>query len=181
MCSAAEPAARRRRAPARVRCRGVTLVEVIVFILIVSIALGAIVNLLALATARSGDPLVRRQSLAVGEALVREIDAVPYHLKEAYNPTGPNDAIGPEAGEARSGASLPFDNPNDYSGYSETGVVTPDGTAISGLGTYSASVSASQQALGGIPLGSGLLVSVTVTAPSGEPVTITSFRSMYAP
>jgi|GEM_PF-6616221 len=155
------------------------------FILIVSIAVTAVVNLLALSVAGSGDPLVRRQSLAVGEALVQEIDAVPYHQKNSYNPTGPDDAIGPEAGESRAGTVLPFNNPNDYAGYSESGIVTPDGTVIAGLGSYSASVAAAQQALGSgtnvVPASDGLLVSVTVTSPNGEPFTISSFRAMYAP
>ncbi len=160
---------------------GVTLIEVILFIVILSVALMAIVNLLGLTTANSGDPLIRRQNLAIGESLIQEIDAVPYHLKDPYNPNGPNDAIGPEAGESRSGSVLPFDNPNDYSGYSENGIVAPDGTAISGLSTYSASVVASQQALGNIPSNAGLLVTVTVTGPNSEPISISSFRAMYAP
>jgi len=177
--------ARKSRCTQARRQAGVTLVEVIMFILIVSIALTAVVNLLALTTAGSGDPLIRRQSLAIGESLVQEIDAVPYRQKDPYNPTGPNDGIGPEAGETRAGTVLPFDNPNDYSGYSESGIVTPDGTAIAGLSSYSASVLAAQQSVGSgtalVPASDGLLVTVTVTSPSGEPVSIASFRAMYAP
>jgi MSHA pilin protein MshD len=184
MCSAADSKVlrplERMRSPRR-GAHGVTLIEVIVFILIVSLAVVAIVNLLGMSTANSADPLVYRQNLAVGESLVQEIDAIAYHQKDPYNPSGANDAIGPEAGEARSGSVLPFDNPNDYSGYAETGITTPDGTAISALSTYSASVLASQQAMGNIPASDGLLVAVKVTGPNGQPVIIYSFRAMYAP
>jgi MSHA pilin protein MshD len=159
----------------------VTLIEVIVFILIVSIALTATVGLLGVTTVHSSDPLGQRQTLAAGEALMQEIDAVPYRQKNPYNPTGPDDGIGPEAGESRSGSVLPFDNPNDYAGYSETGLVSPDGTPIPGLSGYSAQVAASEQALGNIPASSGLLVTVTVAGPLGDPITIASFRAMYAP
>jgi MSHA pilin protein MshD len=141
----------------------------------------SVVNALALAARQSADPLVQRQALAVAESLIQEIDSLPYAQKEPYNPTGPDDAIGPESGEARAGSPLPFDNPNDYSGYSESGIVAPDGTAIAGLTSYSAGVTATQQAMGNVPAGDGLLVVVTATGPDGQPVTLTSFRARYAP
>ena len=168
-------------APDRViRQYGTTLVEVIIFVLIVSIAVVGVVSALALAVRQSGDPLVQQQTLAVAESLMQEIDNVPYAQKEPYSPYA-NDAIGPETNETRSGSVLPFDNPNDYSGYSETGIVAPNGSAVSGLGTYSASVAATQQAMGDIPSSDGLLVVVTATGPDGQPVTLTTFRAMYAP
>jgi len=171
-----------RGGPARPdRAIGTTLVEVIIFILIVSIAVTAIVNALSVAVRASSDPLIQRQTLSVAESLIQEIDNLPYAQKDPYNPTGPDDAIGPEAGETRAGSPLPFDNPNDYSGYSETGIVAPDGTAISGLGSYSASVTASQQAMGNVPASDGLLVVVTATGPDGQPVKLTTFRARYAP
>jgi MSHA pilin protein MshD len=160
--------------------RGTTLVEVIIFVLIVSIAVVSVASSLSLAVRQSGDPLVRRQTLAIAESLIQEIDSVPYAQNEPYSPYA-NDAIGAEANETRSGSILPFDNPNDYSGYSETGIVAPDGSAISGLGTYSASVVATQQAMGNVPASDGLLVVVTATGPDGQPVTLTTFRAMYAP
>jgi len=161
--------------------RGTTLVEVIIFILIVSVAVTSVVNALSLAARASSDPMVQRQTLAVAESLVQEIDSLPYAQKEPYNPAGPDDAIGPEAGESRSGSPLPFDNPNDYSGYSESGIVAPNGTAVPGLGTYSAGVVATQQSMGNVPASDGLLVVVTATGPDGEPVTLTTFRARYAP
>lgn len=163
------------------RQRGTTLVEVVLFILIVSIAVVSVVSALSVVARGSGDPLVQRQSLAIGESLIQEIDSQPYAQKDPYNPTGPDDAIGPEAGETRAGSPLPFDNPNDYSGYTETGIVAPDGSSLAGLGSYSASVVATQQAMGTVPASDGLLVVVTATGPDGQPVTLTTFRARYAP
>jgi MSHA pilin protein MshD len=161
------------------RGRGVTLIEVLIFILIVSVALAAILNLLTLTVAHSGDPLVRRQSLAVGESLIQEIDSVPFAQNDPR--TGAAEAIGPESGESRGSNTAPFDDPRDYSGYSETGITTPDGTPIPGLSSYSATASAAQQSVGNIPAADGLLVTVTVTGPSGEPMALSSFRALYAP
>jgi MSHA pilin protein MshD len=161
--------------------RGTTLVEVILFILIVSIAVTAVLNALSVAVRSSSDPLMQRQTLAIAESLIQEIDNQPYHQKDPYNPTGPDDAIGPETGETRAGSPLPFDNPNDYSGYSETGIVAPDGTSVTGLGAYSASVIATQQAMGNVPASDGLLVVVTATGPDGQAITVTTFRARYQP
>jgi MSHA pilin protein MshD len=163
------------------RQRGTTLVEVIIFVLIVSIAVVSVVSALSLAVRQSADPLLQRQTLAIGESLIQEIDSQPYAQKDPYNPTGPDDSIGPEAGETRAGSPLPFDNPNDYSGYTETGIVAPDGSAVAGLGTYSAGVVATQQAMGNVPAADGLLVVVTATGPDGQSITLTSFRARYAP
>ena len=174
MCGALEH--HRRRA-----VRGTTLIEVIIFILIVSVAVTAVINGLSAAVRASSDPLMLRQTLAVAESLIHEIDNVPYAQKDPYNPGGPDDAIGPETGETRAGSPLPFDNPNDYSGYSETGIVTPDGTSVAGLGSYSASVVATQQAMGTVPASDGLLVVVTSTAPDGTTLTLTTFRARYQP
>ena len=182
MCAATEsrsgPVARR---PARrgARAKGVTLVEVLIFILIVSIALAAVLNVLTLAVANSGDPLLRRQALASGESLVQEIDLVPFAQNDPR--TGSAETLGPETGESRGSSTNPFDDPRDYSGYSENGITTPDGTAIAGLSSYSASVSGSTQALGNIPATDGLLTTVTVTTPTGETLSIASFRALYAP
>jgi len=159
--------------------RGVTLIEVLVCILIVSAALGAIVNLLSVSGGYSGDPLIRRQSLAIGQALIQEIDTMPFAATDPR--TGAAEGWGPEAGESRGSATTPFDDPRDYAGYSENGIVTPSGTAIAGLSQYSASVAVSQQAMGNIPATSGALVAVTITAPGGESFTMYSFRAMYAP
>lgn len=159
--------------------RGMTLVEVLISVLIISVAVGAIVRLLALSALNSGDPLILRQNLAINQALIQEIDTMPFSATDPR--TGAAEGMGPEAGESRGSATNPFDDPRDYAGYAENGIVTPSGSAIAGLSQYSASVAVSQQAMGNIPASSGVLVAVTVTGPDAVPVTLYSFRAMYAP
>jgi len=159
--------------------RGVTLIEVLVAVLIVSVAVAAILNLLRVAVGNSGDPLIRRQSLAISQALIQEIDTMPFSATDPR--TGAAEGMGPEAGESRGSATTPFDDPRDYAGYSESGIVTPSGTAVAGLSQYSASVAVAQQAMGNVPATSGVLVTVTVTGANGESFNLYSFRAMYAP
>lgn len=165
-------------APSRMRQRGVTLVELILAMLIVSIAVASILGVLGLTAGRSADPLLTRQSLAVAESLLQEILAQPFTASDL---DGGANAIGPEAGETRGSATTPFDHVDDYHGTTMTGIVNADGTPIPGLSGYSASVTVQPQALGNIAASEGLLVTVTVTAPGGATFSLSGFRARVAP
>jgi MSHA pilin protein MshD len=158
--------------------RGATLVEVVLFIVIIATALSTVLGALSLTVGRSADPLVARQALAVAESLLQEVMAQPYTVNDL---DGGPDAIGPETGETRFSTTTPFDHVDDYHGYTMNGVAKTDGTAVPGLSGYSASVTVQAQALGNIPSGEGLLVTVTVTGPGGYSVALNGFRARVSP
>ncbi len=158
----------------RVRQRGVTLVELVMFIVIVSIALSAVLNLLALAAARTADPAITRQSLAIAESLLDEALSQP---ASANDPDGGPDLLGPEAGESRSSATQPFDNVNDYHGLVLNGITAADGTAISGLENYRATVQVRADGFNALPSAYGWVVTVTVTSPDGNTLSLSGFRA----
>jgi MSHA pilin protein MshD len=162
----------------RERQCGVTLVELVLAVLILSIAVASVLGVLGLTAGRSADPLLARQSLAIAESLLGEILAQPF---TAADLDGGANAIGPEAGESRGSATTPFDHVDDYHGYAMNGIVAADGTPVAGLAGYSASVTVAPQALGNIAAGEGLLVTVTVTAPGGSQVELAGFRARVAP
>lgn len=111
----------------RRRQRGVTLIELILFMVIVGVALAAIVGVMNLTTQRSADPVRRKQALMLAEALLEEVELAKFSFCDVYDPragddnpatavTGPGDCAaatvenwGPEANNQR-----PFDNINDY-------------------------------------------------------------------
>lgn len=157
---------------------GATLVEVVLFIVIIATALSAVLGTLSLTVRRSADPLVARQALAVAESLLQEVMSQPYTANDL---DGGPDAIGPEAGETRFSTTSPFDHVDDYDGYTMNGVVKTDGSAVAGLAGYNASVTVQAQALGNIPASEGLLVTVTVTGPGGYSVSLNGFRARVAP
>jgi len=163
-CEAGGPLSRRTRRKGQ---SGVTLVELIVFIVIVSVALAGILMVFTLTTAHSGDPLPRKQALAVAEALLEEIE-----LKD-FTPGG-------YSGTDRS----QFDDVGDYNGYSTSGVVGIDGAANPDLAHYNVAVTVqANQNLG--PVGSvvanATLITVTVTDPSGQALALSGYRTDYAP
>jgi MSHA pilin protein MshD len=167
--------------------RGLTLIELIVFIVIVSVALAGVLSVLSLTTRHSADPMIRKQMLAIAEGMMDEVGA------QAFTWCDPDDAAaataisaaacatpeaaGPEAGETRGGAVTPLDNVNDYNGLAGittgiTGTAMPPG--------YSASIAVAQNALAGVPAAASLLITVTVSF-GGENLTVEGYRTRYAP
>jgi len=196
------------RLSGKAAAHGLTLIEMIIFILVVSIALLAVLVALNIGTRRSSDPLVRKQVLAIAEALLEEVELMPATLCDpddahvttattnTVNPADPTqcaslpEAMGPEAGESRYSIAAPFDNVNDYNGF-DTATAAPSsvrditGTAIPKLAAYRATVSVQQAALGNAsfsaPANAAYTVAVTATGPGGESVTLEGRRARYAP
>jgi len=105
------------------RQAGVTLIELIMFIVIVAVALAGVIGVMNLVTSRSADPLRHKQALMIAEGLIEEVRLASFTW---CDPTSGNagDATGtaacdrPEAfgNEGEPGAVFvrPFDNVNDY-------------------------------------------------------------------
>src|SRR5262245_40965898 len=58
--------------------RGLRLIELIIFIVVVSIGLAGVLMALNVAAARSADPMMRKQALAAAESLLEEIALQPF-------------------------------------------------------------------------------------------------------
>lgn len=172
---------------------GATLVELIVFIVIIGIGLAGILLVMNSATRASVDPLVRKQSLAIAEALLEEVQLMPFTFCD------PDDAVvetagsaaacttaeglGPEGGEGRYAAPQ-FDNVSDYNGFAMTpvngGIRDIQNSQILPAG-YTANVAVSNIGFAGIAASEALLVRVTVTGPDNQPVILEGVRTRYAP
>lgn len=174
--------------------RGFTLVELVVFVVVVAAALAGVLRVFTEATAPSADPQVRRQALALAESLLEEVQLMPFtfcdsedaNVETATAPAGcagTADASGPEAGETRF-ASPPFDHVNDYHGLAMNGAIVDITNApIAGLAGWSAAVSVAAATLHTLTAASGdaLRITVTVTPPAGSAVVLVGYRSRHAP
>lgn len=198
------------RCPSWHRARGLSLVEVIVFIVVVGVAVAGVLAALNVSTRASADPVIQKQALAIAEAVLEEVQLMPFTYCDPDDPqaaTAQNAGVGangcsaaasvenpgPEANppygpESRLGATTPFDNVNDYNGFSVgPGIIDMTGAAITGLDGYTATVSVSSQAFaafgGGraIPSADALLVTVTVTGPANTTAVLHGYRVRYAP
>jgi MSHA pilin protein MshD len=181
------PAMHRRR-----RVRGLTLIELLLFVVVVGIALSAMLQVFVTATAASADPMIRRQQLAIAESLLREVTLMPFTWCDPNDPnvdtaTGTGDCAtvensGPELGQTRYNSANPFNNVGDYAGFSMSGIRDITNAAIAGLSGYSAAVAVAPAALDSISAaGEALKITVTVTAPDGSTVNLQGWRTRHAP
>ncbi len=74
------------------RQRGISLIELILFIVIISVAVAGILLVMNQVTGRSADTLVRKQALAIAESLLEEVEMMPFTYCD------PNDAPAASAG-----------------------------------------------------------------------------------
>jgi MSHA pilin protein MshD len=175
--------------------RGLSLVELLVFIVVVGIAVTGVLSVYSQNARTSADPVVRKQAAAVAESLLDEVLAKPYtycdtddaNVETASSAadcaTMAETAMGPEnPSETRYANLTPFDNVNDYNGFTMNPIADLSGNGV-GLGGYSATVQVQQPAgaFNGIPAGETLLVTVTVTAPGNQGVSLSGYRARYAP
>lgn len=190
----------------RSRQRGLSLIELILFIVIVSVSIAGVLLAIDRTARASADPLIIKQALAVAEALLEEVELLPFTFcdpDDAQVATAQSatigatgcaaliEAINPEAGETRSATpSTPFDNVNDYNGYdsaAEGGIKDITNTLITELASYRATIAIAPAALGGIAATDAngqanvLLITVTVTGPANTTVVLNGYRTKYAP
>lgn len=142
---------------------GFSLIEVIIAMLLISVGVLGVLSAMNTLVKGSADPMVRKQAIAVAESLLEEIT-----LKDFANPTG--GYTGTDRTQ--------FDDVSDYAGYTTTGIVDIGGTAISGLSGYNvSSVTVANAALGSIASTDAKLITVTVTAPGGEAISMSAYRT----
>lgn len=129
--------------------RGVTLIELIISIVIVTIATSAVLGTLSTTTGGSADPMLRHQALAIAEAYLEEIA-----LKAFADPDGVD-------GE---GLRAEFDDVDDYNGLADAGARDQFGNPIAGLGEYAVAVTVSPStALPAVPAADALRIDVVVS------------------
>lgn len=186
--------------------RGVSLVELIVFIVVLSVAVAGVLVAMSIATRASADPMIQKQALAIAEAYLEEVQLQPFTYCDPDDATAATalsavvnaatactstvEGMGPE-GEDRYSSTTPFDNVNDYNGFDSatatpTGIRDITGGAIAGLDAYRVTVSIADQSLNGVGDDANgkpqsLLITVTVTGPSDTTVTLNGYRLRYAP
>lgn len=158
------------------KSQGFSLIEVVVFIVIVSVALVGVLSVMNLTTQRSADPLIRKQAIAVAESMLEEIA-----LHAFNNPAG--GFTGPYTQANRQY----FDDVSDYAGLPPSSGVYPidSVTPIPGLTGYSVSVSVVNADLGpatstiSAASGNAKRITVTVTGPDNVSITLSGYRANY--
>jgi MSHA pilin protein MshD len=149
--------------------RGISLIELIIFIVITSVALTGILLVMNQVTRHSVDPLIHKQALAAAESLLEEIE-----LQDFISQSGVTNAV------TQANRTSEYHIVSDYNGFASTGIFAVSGAAaIAGLENYDASVTVTNEALNGIAAGSAVRITVTVTDPQGTAITMDGYRTAY--
>lgn len=148
----------------RRQLRGFTLIEVIIFIVVVGAGLAGILAVSTTVIKSSADPMVRKQAAALADSILEEI------LQKAYSdPDGGANVV-------ESGRST-YDDVDDYNAISET--LSATGTIFTGLPSnvygYVVTVDVTTPGLGTIPA-----KKIVVTVSRGtESVRMVGYRTNY--
>ncbi len=184
--------------------RGISLIELIMFIVIISVALVGILLVMNQVTRHSADPLVHKQALAIAESLLEEVELMPFSFCDPDDPNavsavtaadctggagGPNDEDipGPEGAGSVGGAegryaAPQFDNVGDYAGFGmAAGAILDITSGVGAPAGYTAGITVTPATLGAVPAGESLLITVTVTGLDGVPIVLDGYRTRYAP
>jgi MSHA pilin protein MshD len=158
------------------RQSGISLVELILFIIIIGVALTGTLLGINLVTERSSGTLVQKQAQTAAESLLEEIEAHTYSGGSSCNGT-----LGANA--ARSGVP----GVCNYNGYTSAGIRDFYSNAVvAGLGAYNVSPAVDiVQIASGVELGttvpatSAVRITVSVTDPTSAITVATGYRTAH--
>jgi MSHA pilin protein MshD len=143
--------------------RGATLIELVVSIVVIAIAAGAVLGVLSRSVGRSADAMVLAQGIAIAEAYLEEIS-----LKSYADPDGTD-------GET---LRTDFDDVDDYHGLVDAGARDQFGAALAPLAAYTVTVTvAASTALTGVPGADAERIDVRVTHPGGVAVALSGYKT----
>lgn len=139
-----------------------TLIELVISMIIISISLVGILSVITVSLKSSADPMIRNQSVSIAESYMEEILLNPYD--------------DPDTSDTEVLRSL-FDDVDDYHGLTDSGVHDQSGNPIAALSTYNVSVDVSSplSLTGGV---TAKKVTVSV-ANSGFNVDLVAYRTDY--
>lgn len=137
------------------------MVELVTFIVVVSIGVAGILSIFNVTLKAGTDPLVNKQSTAIAESMLDEILAK-------------NFIVGGYSGTNRA----QFDDVSDYANYHHNGIKAIDGSAIDGLENYNITISIDDTAALGLPNGDIKTVTAAVTL-GVNTITLIGYRTNY--
>ena len=181
--------------------RGFTLIELVIFIVVVSVAVLGVLRGISFTTANSADPQLRKQALVLAESMLEEVQLARYTfcnpIQDPAVETATNVAgctVPQNVGAAPSTPTRPSYNVTDYvrafntpleykkdaadidfpAGYKVTVAVAPE-AALGPAGAQIAPAGATPANM------NALRITVVVTYGGNQAITLVGYRTRYAP
>lgn len=175
---------------------GFTLIELIMFIVIVSVGLSGVLLAFSTTVKNSADPMILKQALRIAEGTMAEVLQKEYQ-NDSNDPNNISGTLGctvnttppdyykctPDTPTERAN----YNDVDDYSGFSQTGIRQLDGvTPVAGLENYTVTIAIDKSATatlgsltGGLPAPNQVKkITVTVSG-SGQAISLVGYRTNY--
>jgi MSHA pilin protein MshD len=152
-----------------------TLIEIIVTIVIVSIAATALLSVFSSLIRTSADPMIQQQAVTIAEAYMEEI-----MLQSFDDPT--DTELGAAAVEAGETSRALFDDVQDYNHLGTTQVRNQNNGVVAALADYSITVSVTATALNStnpVPAAASMRIDITVSHPAIGDIGLSAFRTDF--
>ncbi|SMF34648.1 MSHA pilin protein MshD [Alteromonadaceae bacterium Bs31] len=148
--------------------KGVTLIEAIVFLVVIGVALTALLSVFNEKVVKSVDPVVKARALEIAQA---QLDEILSRKFDQNSPTGGVPACGISAGVACLGivADSAFDDVGDYNGYTDNS----DPQYLIAVSVINAGGEM------GLPAAQARRVTVTVSMSGGDQLRLSAFRANF--
>lgn len=168
--------------------KGVTLVELVISIVVLSIAMVALMNAFSVSMGTSGDPLWRNKTLKLAQLYLDEILSKNY---DHNTPLGglpfvsaPScSGLGSDSGETD---RTDFNDVDDYHGLTESPPLSLTGSLDASYASYSVSVAVicdgtvvSAMNSSGVSNAQAKKISVTITPPNQSPLTFAVYKGNF--
>ncbi|MDI9246677.1 type II secretion system protein [Marinobacter sp. CHS3-4] len=160
--------------------RGATLIELVMTIVIISVAIAGVVGAFGLITSRSAGPLDQTRAVELAQLYMDEIITKKY---DDNTPPGgvPKYSgscnIGAEGGETRG----TFDDVDDYDGLNDSPPSSAEG-ALSGFNDFTVTVAvacAGDDSGIGLPASEAKRIDLTITVPGGTNFVFSAYRANF--
>lgn len=152
------------------RQRGLTLIELIVFIIVVSVGIAGILSVINVVVTSSADPMVRKQAVSMAEAILEEVLTKDYAPNAGY----------PHPAAATCPARVLADDVDDYANCNGAAFIAGNTTlgaaSIAALAGYAARVTVEAPEVSEVTM---KRITVTVTDTSGQSFALTGYKASY--
>ncbi|WP_250656583.1 type II secretion system protein [Alkalimarinus coralli] len=161
--------------------RGMTLVEMVISIVLISIAMTAVLTAFSTSMGRSSDPLWKNKSLKLAQLYLDEILSKKYDVSTPLGgvPATPVGAVSCNVSGPKAGSRASYNNVDDYNGINEK----PQFVTGAALGAYDGyNVKVSVVCAGddvGLATNNAKRITVTVTPPGQSPMPFSVYRSNF--
>jgi MSHA pilin protein MshD len=158
---------------------GATLIELVMTIVIISVAIAGVVGAFALITGRSADPLNQTRAVELAQLYMDEI------ITRKYDHNAPQGGVPRYSGpcnistEEGAGNRGQFNDVDDYDGLSDSPPADAQ-SPLSGYNGFTVEVNVSCDAAGvDLPAGQAKRIDLTITAPGDQTFSFTAYKANF--